>query len=273
MNRKTTSILLVAALVVLAIAGIGCEKLKARDHLNKGVQFFRGGNYPAAVENFKSAIALEPTYLVARQYLAVAYMMQYIPGAESPENLRMGKAAEDEFKTVLTSEPNNTNSLAYLAKLYFDQGRLDESWDQYKKLISIDPKDKTAYYTLGVIAWKKTYTPRIEARAGVGMKPDDPGPIKDKKVREALAAKNSPFVQEGLASLAKAMEVDPEYDDAMAYTNLLYREKADLEATADECKKDLATADEWVAKSMAMKKVKTARDAAKGGGGLTTGGK
>jgi tetratricopeptide (TPR) repeat protein len=172
---------------------------------------------------------------------------------------------------VLATEPNNTNSLAYLAKLYFDQGRLDESWDQYKKLISVDPKDKTAYYTLGVIAWKKTYTPRIEARAGVGMKPDDPGPIKDKKVREALAAKNSPYVEEGLTSLEKARSIDPEYDDAMAYTNLLYREKADLEATSEECKNDLATADSWVAKSMAIKKVKTARDAAKGGGGINTG--
>ena len=101
MNRKTTSIVLVAALVLLAIAGIGCEKLKARDQLNKGVQAFRAGNYPSAVENFKTAISLDPTYPVARQYLAVAYMMQYIPVAESPENLRMAKAAEDEFITVL----------------------------------------------------------------------------------------------------------------------------------------------------------------------------
>jgi hypothetical protein len=105
------------------------------------------------------------------------------------------------------------------------------------------------------------------------MKPDDPGPLKDKKVREALAVKNLPYVEEGLASLEKARGIDPEYDDAMAYTNLLYREKADLEATVNECKQDLATADAWVEKAMAIKKVKTARDAAKGGGGLTTGGK
>ena len=273
MNRKTTSIVLLAALVLLAIGGIGCEKLKARDQLNKGVQAFRAGNYPGAVENFKTAISLDPTYPVARQYLAVAYMMQYIPQAESPENLRMAKAAEDEFRTVLKDEPNNSGALAYLAKLYFDQGRLDESWTEYKKLISVDPKDKTAYYTLGVIAWKKTYTPRIDARASVGMKPDDPGPIKDKKVREALAAKNLPIVLDGLASLEKAMAIDPEYDDAMSYTNLLYREKSDLEPTAAECKQDIDTANNWVEKSLAIKKVKTAREAAKGGGGLTTGAK
>jgi Tfp pilus assembly protein PilF len=89
MNRKSTSIMLVAALVVLAIAGIGCEQLKARDHLNKGVQYFRGGNYPAAVENFKSAIALEPAYMVARQYLAVAYMMQYIRAGDGAQQYQL----------------------------------------------------------------------------------------------------------------------------------------------------------------------------------------
>ena len=107
----------------------------------------------------------------------------------------------------------------------------------------------------------------------LGMKPDDLGPIKDKKVREALAAKNLPIVEDGLAGLEKAMAIDPEYDDAMAYTNLLYREKADLEPTPAECKKDIDTADDWVEKSLAIKKIKTAREAAKGGGGLTTGAK
>ncbi len=272
MNRKTTCTMLVAALVLLAVVGAGCEKLKARDQLNKGVRNFSSGNYPAAVENFKLAISLDPSYQVARQYLAVAYMMQYIPGAESPENLRMAKAAEDEFHTVLKTDPNNANTISYLAKLYFDQKRFDESWDQYKKLITVDPSSKTAFYTLGVIAWEKTYTPRMEARASLGMKPDDPGPLKDKKVREALAEKSLPFINDGLQMLDKAKALDPEYDDAMSYINLLYREKADLEATAADYKNDITIADGWVEKTMQIKKVKAARAAAATAGGLTTGG-
>ena len=83
MNRKTTSILLVAVLALLAFAGTGCQKLKARDQLNKGVQAFRGGAYPTAVEHFKlPRITLDPTFR-RPEYLAMAYFMQYVPGAES----------------------------------------------------------------------------------------------------------------------------------------------------------------------------------------------
>ena len=83
MNWKTTSVLMVAVLVLLTMAGAGCQKLKARDQLNKGVLSFKAGLYPASVEHFKTAVTLDPTYPVAREYLAMAYYMQYVPGAES----------------------------------------------------------------------------------------------------------------------------------------------------------------------------------------------
>ena len=62
MNRKITSLLLVVAVVMLVILGAGCEKLRARDQLNKGVQAFRNGSYPTAVENFKVAVSLDPQF-------------------------------------------------------------------------------------------------------------------------------------------------------------------------------------------------------------------
>ena len=65
------------------------------------------------------------------------------------------------------------------------------------------------------------------------MKPEDPGPIKDKKVREELKAKWGPTVEEGINNLKHALEIDPEYDDAMAYINLLTRERADLSDTPE----------------------------------------
>ena len=88
--------------------------------------------------------------------------MQYIPGAESPENTRMAQAAHDEFMKVLEQDPKNSLALAYLAKLFFDQKKLDEAREWNKKLIDADPKNKEAYYTLGVIAWTKTCEPRMD---------------------------------------------------------------------------------------------------------------
>jgi Tfp pilus assembly protein PilF len=110
-----------------------------------------------------------------------------------------------------------------------------------------------------VIAWTRWYKPWAEARAKLGMKPEDPGPIKDKKVRDALKTQYLPVISAGLDNLQKALEIDKEYDDAMAYVNLLIRERADLDDSADEYKKDVETADNWVQKAMQTKKVKAER--------------
>ena len=51
------------------------------------------------------------------------------------------------------------------------------------------------------------------------MRPEDPGPLKDKKVKAELEAQYGGMVDEGMQNLNKALEIDPEYDDAMAYLN------------------------------------------------------
>ena len=63
------------------------------------------------------------------------------------------------------------------------------------------------------------------------MKPEEPGPLKDKKVKAELQAQYSAVIDDGIKNLQKALDIDPNYDDAMAYMNLLIREKADLDDT------------------------------------------
>ena len=64
-------------------------------------------------------------------------------------------------------------------------------------------------------------------------------------------------MQDGIQKLQKALELRPDYDDAMAYLNLLYREEADLQCDNPDARKtDLKTADDWVDKTMATKKAK-----------------
>jgi tetratricopeptide (TPR) repeat protein len=91
----------IAVLLLLAFGITGCNKLKARDLLNKGVASFKNGQYDTAIEDFKEARDLDPTLLNARLYLATAYASQYIPGAPSEENIRHGNEAIQDFKGVL----------------------------------------------------------------------------------------------------------------------------------------------------------------------------
>ena len=102
-NGKLAKLTTALALAGLVTLGTSCEKLKSRDQLNKGVQAFKSAQYPEAVEHFKTAVELDPSFPVARLYLATAYMQQYIPGADSPENNQMAQAAHDQFMKVLDS--------------------------------------------------------------------------------------------------------------------------------------------------------------------------
>lgn len=259
MKRRLLMSGVVSAVALLLFSTTGCTKLRARDQLNKGVTAFSAAQYSRAVDYFKKAVELDPTFTTARLYLATAYMSQYIPGAESPENLKMAQTAHDEFLKVLDVDPNNTVALASIASLYFHQKKFDQAEEWNKKLIAVDPNNKEAYYTLGVIAWTKAFQVRMAARAKLGMKPEDPGPLKNKKVREEVRAQNLPIVEEGLKNLQKAIKIDPEYDDAMAYINLLHREKADLMDTRKEYDQEIAIADKWVDKTLETKKIKAAR--------------
>lgn len=278
MNRKANLLLGIAALALLALAGTGCNKLKARDHLNKGVQNYKNAQYAAAVEHFKQAVELDPTFANARLYLATAYMSQYIPGAESPENVQMAKAAYDNFQKVLEQVPNDKLALQSIATLYYQQAggasnqeqrlkRLADAREWYQKLAQVDPGNKDAWYSLGVIAYLNSYADRMAARAKLGMKPEDPGPLKDKKVREEIKAKNWALIDEGMKDLQKALDVDKEYDDAMAYMNLMFRERADLQDTGDAYRADTERADNWLQKTLETKKIKASR--APAGGGIT----
>jgi hypothetical protein len=108
----------------------------------------------------------------------------------------------------------------------------------------------------------------MRTRADAGMKPEEPGPFKDKKVKDQLKDQYGAIIEDGIKNLQKALDIDPNYDDAMAYMNLLIRERADLVESPDQYKKDIDTADGWVQKALDTKKMKAAKEAAKSAGGI-----
>ena len=249
-----------AAALVAGLGSFGCQEyvdyLKARNELNRGVNAFSRTDYSFAIEHFEKAIDLDPEFLEARQYLASSYMMQYVPGAESEENEAVAQKALTGFLGVLDKNDNNEAALASIAIIYFNMKRMEDAREWHAKLLEKFPENKDAYYTLGVIAWTETYQPRLMVRASLGMKPEDPGPIKDDDARHGLAELNLPVVEEGLKNLEKALEIDPEHDYAMAYINLLYREKADISETKEDYEKYTATANEWSLKALDTRKKK-----------------
>lgn len=61
MKRKVLFLAACVGLCLIVMFSASCERLKARDHLNKGVQAFKNAQYPEAVEHFKISVDLDPT--------------------------------------------------------------------------------------------------------------------------------------------------------------------------------------------------------------------
>jgi tetratricopeptide (TPR) repeat protein len=261
----------VLAVAAAMLATAGCNKLKARDQLNKGVKAYRSANYEQAIEHFKTAVFLDSDLKVAKLYLATAYAQQYVPGVEDPANLRMAQQAIDEYKNVLENDPKSVNSLKGIAFLYMQMKDFEKARDYYKKAIEVDPNDPEIYYSVGVIDWSQAYKDAADLKAANGMKVDDE--LKGKgsqKWCDQLKAKDGNAVDEGMKMLQTAIDKRQDYDDAMAYMNLLYRRKAndmscdDAQARADYVK----TANEWSEKAMAARKKKAEEAAKKNQGGI-----
>jgi Tfp pilus assembly protein PilF len=250
----------VLALAAIVLVSTGCQKLKARDELNKGVTAFKSGQYPVAVEHFKGAIEADPTLTNARLYLATAYASQYVPGADSESNTQVGEQAIAEFQKVLQGDASNVGSISGIASLYFQMKKFDEAKEYYRKHVALDPQNAEAFYSIGVINWTQTYQPRMELKKKLNLRPDEP--IKDAKERAALRDKNLGLVDEGMQMLDKAMAARADYDDAMAYQNLLLREKADLVDDTVERETLLKSADDYVEKSLEIKKKRSSQETA-----------
>ena len=260
------------ALFVFAAGFSGCNKLKARDLLNKGVAAFKNGQYDVAVEDFKQAKDLDPSLLNARLYLATAYASQYIPGAPSEQNKNIGKQAIQEFKEILATNPDNLSAIDGIGSILFqmagtpyDPKLFEESKSYHQKHIQLKPEDPEPYYWIGVIDWTLAFRANGEMRKEYNeknirkqVKETDPLPP---AIRGEYLAKYGPIVDEGISALQKAISIRPDYDDAMAYLNLLYRRKADTVATADERAALQKQADDLVDKVKEIKQKRASQPA------------
>lgn len=255
MNRGARVLALITALAML-VGAVGCNKLKARDQLNKGVQSFKNNKFEQSIEHFKNAVSLDPKLGTARLYLATAYAQMVIPGAQTPENTRFAEQAIAEYQKVIETNPpleQQVNSLKGIAGLYRGMEKYVEARDVYRKIATLDPNDAETYYSIAWVDWNEAYGKGQKLRADLKLQPADQ--IKDKKACEALRTANAEKVKDGMQNLEKALQIRPEYADAMAYMNLLYRQKADIECDDAAARAaDLKAADEWVDKTLAAKK-------------------
>jgi tetratricopeptide (TPR) repeat protein len=270
MNRIARFPVLAAAFLAMLTTMTGCNRLKARDQLNKGVASYKNARYEEAIGHFQTAVNLDPTLPMARLYLATAYAQQVVPDLTTPDNLKNANLAIQSFQEVLDKDPKDIGSLKGIAGLYFQIDKFDEAKQWQQKVLAVDPQDAEAAYTIGVIDWGVAHKNAVTALTAVGMQDaGDGNPKTPKPVCQKLVEQNTAIVNEGLQYLQKALDIRPTYDDAMAYMNLMYRQKATLECGNDQARKeDLDQAGQWRDKAMGTRKANEEKKNAQTPGGV-----
>jgi len=265
---RITALAVVLAGMVVSISG--CDKLAARDQLNKGVEAYKSARYEEAIGHFQKATQLDPALPMAKSYLATALAQNVVPGLDTPDNLKTAQQAISIFQEVLDKDPSDVNSIKQIAGIYYNIKKLDDAKAWQKKVLAVDPKDPEAAYTIGSIDWTIAHENLLKALAPAGITDDGEGNVKaPKKVMEPLKAQNGALVEEGLKYLNQAVTNRPNYDDAMVYLNLTYRTKADVDyGDTAAAKADVAAAEEWRQKAMGTRKANEEKKNA-GPGGIT----
>ena len=86
---RNTALAVVLAGMVLSMSG--CNRLAARDQLNKGVDAYKSAKYEEAIDHFQKATQLDPSLPMAKSYLATALAQNVVPGSRS-ESTRLNSS-------------------------------------------------------------------------------------------------------------------------------------------------------------------------------------
>lgn len=241
-------------------SGKTSAQLAALDALDAGTEEFKNGQYEKAIDDFRDAKRIDPGLLNARMYLGTAYAAEYIPGGPSEENLQKGELAVAEFRDVLALDPGNLSAIDALGSLRFQMAGSPfnselflESKSNFQNHIKLKPNDPEPHFWIGVIDWTLAFRSNSELRKTLDEGEADPLPP---YIREQYATNFGKIIQEGIDSLNKAISLRPDYDDAMAYLNLLYRRKADVVDNQVDRDKLIDMADDLVEK---VEDIKTKR--------------
>lgn len=251
--NQLKSVLILSFLLLVGMLVSGCnyiDKLQARDQLNKGVNSYHRQSYNEAEQHFQSAIQLDPELAVSHLYLATVYRAQFQPGSQSIANLQQAQKAIAAFQKVLDMDPDleDTQSaataIASISTIYKGLEDFDRAKEWQLKRVDLEPTNPEPLYGIGTIDWELSY-------AKTGMTGENVEHLTKEELAEV--EKN---VTEGIDVLKRALEIQPDYHDAMSYLNLLYREKAKLTDDDDEKKEWESEANKLALQALRIKRQK-----------------
>ena len=259
--RTTAAAFLALALAVLA----GCNKIKARQEIKKGNEFFKASQFQAALASYQDAARLDPGEMKLRKNIGLAYMALYQPGSKHPKDLEFAAKAIENLTEYLKAHPEDKKAREFLVSMYLATDRYDDAILFYQDLLKSNPKDTKAMQSLAAMYFKKgdfsqgiAWEQRLAA-----LDPRNPDPYlmigvqawdRSYHYPDIDPATRGKIVDDGLAALDKALRMKADNFDALTYMNLLYREKAKLETDPAKQQEFVAMADKFRQQALELRK-------------------
>jgi tetratricopeptide (TPR) repeat protein len=215
--------------------------------MGQGNKFYKAQNYEAAIEQYNKILAIDTNNYTANYLVAMSYLAMYHPGSTHPKDIEYCDKSSAQFEKLMTlkapdpetdervrnyyvallrsadrtekvvayyeaqlkANPQNATLVSQLAEIYAKKGDFDNALKYYQQRTQIEPQNKEAWYTIGVVCWERG------KNAGPTLPPED---------QEKL-------IQTGLDAMDKALAIDANYFEALVYTGLLWRQRSSLLAS------------------------------------------
>ena len=130
----------------------------------------------------------------------------YYQLAKLYEDAGESEAAEKVYVAAKNAKPTDVNTYIQLAGYYNRQGNFSKAIDAFEQRAEREPNNPEGFYAVATQYWDQAYR-------GVGVKDAD----------------KRTYVQKGLTAVDHAIQLKPDYVEALVYKGLLLRSQALLE--------------------------------------------
>jgi tetratricopeptide (TPR) repeat protein len=254
-----------AAILLLVVASAGCDKIKSRMEVKKGNEFFKAAQYQAALASYQVAMQLDPGQKKLYKNIGMTYMAMYQPGSKHPKDLEFANKAIENLKTYIAAFPEDRRAREFLVSMYLSTDKYDDAIAFYQDRLQADPRDTKAIQSLATMYFKKgDFDKGVEwLQKRAAMEPNNPEGYlmigiqawdRSYHYPDIDPAARAKIIDAGLEATQKALQLKPEYFDALTYINLLYREKAKVETDPAKQQEDIATADKYREQALELRK-------------------
>ena len=195
--------------------------------------------------------------------------LQYLVAAYGADKLNDPGKAEPVLQNMIRNEPGDPANYFMLARLYEDAGEFEEAERIFLAAKDAKPNDASVYTSLASFynrqgKFNKTIDALEQRAAREATNPEAWQTIavyyqdearKDTRLKDA---EKKDYINKGLIAVEKALDIKPDYADAMTYKGLLLRLAANVEKDPAKQQDYLKKAKEMQDKSEETRKKKAA---------------